>query len=170
MTHLVKIALTLALIELESSFWTHLKGNETQIPNRYNMTIFNICQLPGNQSWPLVLNLPNCVSSTFFRHTRINLQHHTIPHFLKMHSGNKCHVVIAEYLYVYDMCPLTYILWEKCVILVTGHNKYSLIWSFQDCLPNGEDPETGQWVIILLHMIREWKRVILTKWLLCHDQ
>jgi hypothetical protein len=56
MMQLVKIAITLALIEQESSFWAYLKVNEVLVPMRCHTLRFNIDQCQGHQSSHLTLN------------------------------------------------------------------------------------------------------------------
>jgi hypothetical protein len=50
MMQLVKIALSWALIKLESSFWAHLKANEMLVPKGCNMLRFNVGQCHCHQS------------------------------------------------------------------------------------------------------------------------
>jgi hypothetical protein len=49
-TQLIKIAPSLALIELENSFWAHLKANKMPSPMRYHKLRFNLDQHQGHQS------------------------------------------------------------------------------------------------------------------------
>lgn len=63
-THLIKITITLALIQLENSFWAHLKGNEIHFPGRCHMPRFNVDH-QGHQCWSL--NCSKAVSVQIFR-------------------------------------------------------------------------------------------------------
>jgi hypothetical protein len=45
MTQLVKIAIILAIIEPESSFWVHLKAHKKQFPMRHDMPTLKVIKI-----------------------------------------------------------------------------------------------------------------------------